>query len=378
MNKRHILVLILFSLGIKIFYLAISIAVHGYNKDVYSEYISIAKKFDAHWYEKIATKGYSEIRTREDIGFSDGKNFKQSEWAFFPFYPLLNISTMKLFDIDFDMSALIWSLILSIISILGIYWFGLIYFQSHQIALFNSLLLSCFPFTFYFSFFYTEALFLSVVIFSFISIHYKQYFLLMILLVPLSLLRPNGIVILLPLYLYHLEQRGISLGFTIRWKEIFSLTNIKQSLFFISSPIAFLLYCLYQYKMTGFYFAFTIAQKGWHKEFVFPLLSFFRRGDLATHFNSIFTIVVIIYAIWTRKKLPLSLNLLVLLSILLPLTAGSVTSMARYVSVIFPLFLTLTWYMTGIKDKYIALAILILLHFISYYGWVINHHTIAL
>jgi hypothetical protein len=378
MNKRHILTLVLFSLGIKVFYLAISIAVHGYEKDLYSEYVSIAKKFDSHWYEKIATKGYSEIRKREDIGFSDGKNFKQSEWAFFPFYPLLNISTMNLFDIDFDTSALIWSLILSIISILGTYWFGLIHFKSHQNALFNSLLLFCFPFTFYFSFFYTEALFLLVVVFSFISIHYERYFLLMILLVPLSLLRPNGIVVLLPLYLYHLEQRGILLGFKMKWKEIFGLTNIKQSLFFISSPIAFLLYCLYQYKMTGFYFAFMIAQKGWHKEFMFPLLSFFRRGDLATYFNSIFTIGVIIYAIWTRKKLPLSLNLLVLLSILLPLTAGSVTSMPRYISVIFPLFLTLTLYMTGIKNKYIALAMLILLHFVSYYGWVINHHTIAL
>ena len=360
-------------LGIKLFYLSFSIAVNDFKKDIYSEYIGLAKKFDSYWYEKIATKGYSEIRKKEDIGFSEGKDFKQSEWAFFPFYPLLNTCTIKILDIDFDKSAFIWSIVFSIISILGIYWFGLIFFQSQHKALFNSLLLFSFPFSFYFSFFYTEALFLSFVIFSFISVHYNRYFLLFILLIPLTLLRPNGIVVLLPLYLYHLEQKGILLRFKINWNDVFSLINIKQSLFFISSPIAFLIYCIYQYKMTGFFFAFSIAQEGWYREFMFPLLAFFRRGDFATQFNSIFAFIVIIYAIWTRKKLPLSLNMLVVLSILLPLTSGSVSSITRYVSVIFPLFMSLTLFMIGIKNKYIVLTIIILLHFMSYYGWIVNH-----
>ena len=125
--------------------------------------------------------------------------------------------------------------------------------------------------------------------------------------------------------------------------------------------------------MTGYFFAFSIAQAGWYRELTFPLLSFFRRGDLATQFNSIFTILVIIYAIWNRKKLPFSLNVLILVSLLLPLFSGSVTSMTRFVSVIFPLFLILSSYIQKSNFKYTILFLVLSLHFLSLYGWIIDH-----
>jgi hypothetical protein len=62
--------------------------------------------------------------------------------------------------------------------------------------------------------------------------------------------------------------------------------------------------------MTGYYFAFSIAQAGWYREFMFPLFAFFRRGDFATQFNSVYTILVIILSAMIWKKLPLSMNLL--------------------------------------------------------------------
>ena len=63
--------------------------------------------------------------------------------------------------------------------------------------------------------------------------------------------------------------------------------------------------------MTDHYFAFIKAQAGWYKEFMFPLLSLFRRGDLATQFNSVYTILFMLLAIVMAKKLPLSLNVLI-------------------------------------------------------------------
>ena len=125
--------------------------------------------------------------------------------------------------------------------------------------------------------------------------------------------------------------------------------------------------------MTGFFFAFSIAQDGWYREATFPIMSFFRKGDLATQFNSIYTILVIIYAIWIRKKLPLSLNIFILVSLLLPLCSGSVTSMTRFISVMFPLFMVLSISIHGLKKKYVILTVILLFHFFSYYGWLINH-----
>jgi len=372
MNRKHLIILISFSLVIKVLYLIFNYTITDNKSNLYNQYISICKKNDSYWYEKISNKGYPELRKREEIGFSKAEKYKQSEWAFFPFYPALNKYTSNLLGISFNTSALIWSTLFSTLAIIGIYWFGVNYFEKNNIAFYNTILIFTFPFSFYYSVFYTEAIFLSFMIFSFISIHYRKYWLLGLLLIPLTLLRPNGIVILLPLYLYHLEQNGLLKKFTFNWKNLFDLSNIKQSLFFLTSPLAFLVYCFYQFEKTGFYFAFSIAQEGWYREFMFPILSFFRRGDFATQFNSVYTILIIIFAIWFRKKLKFSLNALIFISLLLPLCSGSVTSMPRFISVIFPLFMILSQIIFNSKYKNYFLFIFIILHFVTLYTLITN------
>ena len=371
---KQILILILFSIGIKFLYLLFPIITNQNEpgKSLYDQYISIVKKNDSYWYQKIALDGYSKISNKKDLGYSEGADFKQSEWAFFPFYPASIALVSKVFDLSFNNSALILSIFFSILSILGLYWFGIIFFKDRLFAFFNALVLFSFPFSFYYSTFYTEALFFTFMIYSFISIHYKRYFLLALLLIPLTLVRANGIIIIIPLYLYFLEQNGILKKFKINWGELFDSKNLIRSLAFISAPLAFLAYCFYQYKMTGYFFAFSIAQDGWYRELTFPLLSFFRSGDLATQFNSIFTILVIIYAVWNRNKLPFSLNMLILFSLLLPLSSGSVISMTRFVSVIFPLFIVLSLSLQSLKHKYLIIFVFLVVHFLSLYAWIIN------
>ena len=192
-------------------------------------------------------------------------------------YPGLNAVTSKIFNVSFDTSALIWSILFSLLSILGIYWFGLIFFKDQLLAFFSTLTIFCFPFSFYYSMFYTEAVFMTFTIFSFICIHYKRQFFLSLLLIPLTLVRPNGIIILIPLYLYFLEQEKIIQHFKIDWKRLLNKKNIIQSLFFISAPITFFAYAFYQYEMTGYPFAFSIAQSGWYKELTFPLILFLQK-----------------------------------------------------------------------------------------------------
>ena len=373
MRIKHITLLILFSIGIKIAYLIFSIGMNGSNDSISNEYIGCVKKNDSYWYQRIATNGYPKINNKRDLGYSNGPDFKQSEWAFFPLYPGMNAITSNIFNISFDTSAFIWSILFSLLSVLGIYWFGLIFFKDQLLALFCTLIIFCFPFSFYYSMFYTEAVFMTFTIFSFICIHYKRYLFLSLLLIPLTLIRPNGIIILIPLYLYFLEQKKIIQHINIDWKRLLDKKNILQSLFFISAPVTFFAYAFYQYEMTGYPFAFSIAQAGWYKELTFPLFSLFRRGDVATQFNSVFAIIVILYFISVWKKLPLSLSILVLLSLLTPLCAGSVTSMTRYVSVLFPLFMILSSTIYQLKSKYLILLLTLALHFLSYYGWITNH-----
>lgn len=373
MNRRHILILLVFSLAIKAIYLLFSIAVDGNEKPLYKQYINIVKKNDAYWYKGIASKGYPRVYTKRDLGYSEGADFKQSAWAFFPFYPALNAFTVKITGLNYDLSALIWSIFFSAFSILGFYWLANDFYKDESMALFSALMMFSFPFSFYYSMFYTEALYLTFTVYSFLAISNKRLIVLSILLIPLTLVRPNGVIILVPLYIYFLEQNGVLEKFKPNWKLLFGRRNLTQSVAFISSPLAFLCYGLYQFEMTGYFFAFSIAQDGWYREFMFPILSFFRRGDLATQFNSIFTIVVIIYAFWNRKKLPFSYNFLVLISLLLPLCSGSVTSMSRFVSVIFPIFIILSAFIYKSKYKYVWFSFVLMLQIFTFYSWLINH-----
>jgi hypothetical protein len=203
---------------------------------------------------------------------------------------------------------------------------------------------------------------------SFVSIQQKKYWLTSLLIVPLALLRANGLILLLPLYLFMLESEGLfSQGFSL--KRVFQKENLLRSLFFLSGPIAFFLYGFYQLEMTGEFFAFSVAQKGWYRELMFPLLALFREGNLANQFNSVYTILFILIAAFSWKKFPLSLNVLIWLSLLLPLTSGSVQSMPRFISLIFPFSMLIGSWIYRWKYHNFALSVVFLLQLFTYYFW---------
>lgn len=374
LKTKYILFLLAFSIGIKLVYLVLSVSLSEETLygSIYEKYIQTARKYDAYWYEKITENGYPKVSNKKDLGYANEKEFKQSEWAFFPFYPKLMSGMKSSLGMNYNSAAFFLSLLFSFLSMLGMFWFSLIYLKNNKKAFQATILLFIFPFSFYFSMFYTEALFFCFLIFSFIAIHYKKHIALSLLIVPLILLRPNGLVLLFPLFIYFLEQNDLLSIWKVNWKNLFSKKKLILASAFISGPITFLLYCFYQYKMTGYPFAFSIAQAGWYRELMFPLLALFRKGDLATQFNSIYTLLVIVYAFSIRKKLPLSLNTLLWISIILPLCSGSVTSMTRFISIIFPLFLILSCQLDNFKFKNSIIILIIGLHFLSFSTWILN------
>lgn len=374
MRYKYLLIILAVSLIVKLAYLFFGYLVIGENAVLsINGYADMLIRNDVGWYARIAENWYPVITDVRDLGWNEGAEFKQSEWAFFPFYPWINSVVMELFNIPFRYSALILSIVFSTIAFWGFYIFCEIYTGDKKLSLFCTLVFLLFPFHYYFSMMYTEAPFFIFLIFTFIAIHSRKYVFIPLLIIPLVLLRPFGIIALVPMYLYFLEREYILRGVRFDLKAAVSKVTIARSMYFITGPLAFLFYCLYQERMTGEYLAFSIAQAGWYKEFMFPLLALFRHGDFSTQFNSIYTIAVIIFSIYNWKKLPLSLNVFIWFSLILPLVSGSVASMPRYISVIFPLTIIAGHWLYGLKLKNAVLVIIGLLQLVLFYYWITGH-----
>lgn len=374
MSVKNIFKVLIASVLLKIAYLVFAYFVLG-NSSIFSfqGYSSIINRNDTGWYGKIAENWYPEITDVRDLGYSYKEDFKQSEWAFFPLYPAINRALMNACSITFDESAFIWSVLLSSLVFIGFYIFCELYTKDPRKSLYYSMVFLLFPFNYYFSMMYTEAAFFVLLIFAFIAVHQRKNLYLPFLIIPLVLVRSAGIVALIPLYLYFLERNHILTKYRLDVKQLLGKRNIGQTMLFVTGPIAFLLYCLYQKQMTGQFFAFSIAQAGWYREFRFPLLSFFRSGDFTTQFNSVYTLIVMILSIFIWKKNPLSLNLFIWLSLLLPLCSGLVTSMPRFISVIFPLVMILGSWLYRFKYRNLFLGIFFSLQIFVFYYWLIAH-----
>ena len=211
--KKDLILILVCSLLIKLIYVLFSIGLHDYNgkeeKLNYFAVIDVFKKNDAFWYEHIAVNGYSQIKDVKDLGYNDGSEYKQSEWAFFPFYPLLIYVTHKLTNLNIDSSFLLLSFIFSVLGFIIFYLLTRDLYGDKRKALWFTLLLIIFPFHYYFSVFYTEAVFLSCLVGAFYAILKRKYLIMSLLLIPLVLTRPNGILLLVPLYFFMLEQENL-------------------------------------------------------------------------------------------------------------------------------------------------------------------------
>ena len=97
------------SLAIKLGYLLFAILLNTNNHNTNYEfnlqsYSSLTAKNDAGWYLKIAENGYSKKYSAKEIGYSNGADFIQSEWAFFPLYPFIFLSLQISINSSRDLS----------------------------------------------------------------------------------------------------------------------------------------------------------------------------------------------------------------------------------------------------------------------------------
>lgn len=240
----------------------------------------------------------------------EGWRVPNQHTAFFPLYPYFIKSLTFIFGGDFKLWGNVISLIsVSLLSLLS-FDFLKTYLNNEKVAFNSTILLISNPFSLHFYTLYTESLFLVLFIGCLICIQRNKWLLLIFLSIPLTLIRPNGIFTALIMGVFILEKNNTNLT----WKQLLNpITWLKENHIYVLLPMAisFIAYLFYLRFATGDAFSFANAQNAWYKKTMFPLFALFSVGFWQNQFNSVYCVLVILFAIKSWKKLPISFNILV-------------------------------------------------------------------
>lgn len=285
---------------------------------------------DSGWYKVIAENGYANVPLSESNNWSA----PNLHFAFFPMFPMLIRLIMEITGMGFYNAAFWLNIIILYPLVRYFYLFMLHYGIEAKQAFRGVVLFLVFPFSMHIYFIYTEALFITLVMAGFFFIAKKQWVCFEFVAGLLTLSRPNGLILIIPFFLYIIETNG---GFKkSTFKQLFTSPLLYSILVM---PLVFFVWMYYQHLITGNWMASAAAQSGWKKHWMFPLLALFRNGFWQEQLASIYSIAIMLVAIYYFKKWASSINAYVWIIILLPLSAGSVISMTRYLAMLFPFYL---------------------------------------
>lgn len=282
---------------------------------------------DAGWYEAIARHGY------EHQPFSAGE---QRRWAFFPLYPLL----MRLIG-SLTGEFLIGGAVISN----GLFFLSLIILhklvgefgfdgQTADRAVFY---VATFPTSYFFSVPMTESLFLFLTLASFYAGVRGQWWAAGVTGALASATRVNG-VLLMPalLILYWQRHRGVR--------------PRREALWLLLVPLGLFAFMFYLWMITGNALAFKDVLAAWDRRSgFFPLTLFDYLSnplEIITPWNfellnfSAAVLGFVAVYFWVRCR-ELALAFYTLVSVVLPLSSMSLMSLARYMVVVFPIFIAL-------------------------------------
>ncbi|MBI2032731.1 MAG: hypothetical protein HYT09_03755 [Candidatus Levybacteria bacterium] len=334
--------------------------------------INAQGQYDAQWYLKIASNGYPKVLKKEINGINR-KTMKSLSFAFFPLYPaVLRIANSTINDIQ--ITAFIFSNIMLVINFASL-MYVIKKLISEDIAIKTAFLLFLFPFSIFYRSYFTESLFLFILIwYSYLLIKNRMLsssFLLGL----LNITRGSGVLLYIP-------------HFFFLWKEYrkknLSLTKMASSTILSLLPLG--LWSFYNYFKTGDLLFFMKVRSEWieNPNMFSNFLDNMRRiaspgyQDFHYFYSSqvdiavIFAVLILLFA--SFKILNIKLWLIVLCLFLSPLLFNGTISFSRMQIVSFPLFIYLS---TAIKGKYYFLVaslfavelFIISLYFVNWY-WI--------
>lgn len=316
--------------------------------------------WDAQWYIKIAEVGYPSKQNK----FEDGTSMGRITYAFFPLYPSL-LAMFTYFTGNTEMSAFILMNIFLLADFFCLYYIvAKLYDES--IAIRTAWLLFLFPFSIFYRSYYTEGLFLFLLLWYSYFLIKKRWFLSVFFASLLFITRPNGIILGLILF--------FSLGRAVIKKEL----NMWKVLVCILLSLAFFSGWLYfNYTRAGDPFFWVEVQDYWYRgKSVFTtvfnnvqnVLFFFNLPFHKTHSSKVDVAVFVgtlVILVMSRKFLKTQLWWISFLTWVVPFLMKDTMSFSRYQIISFPLFIYLA---SIIKNGKFGITVGVLIGILFYMG----------
>lgn len=322
--------------------------------------------FDSGFYLTIAHDGYWGAHTLH----------AQSNWGFFPFYPLVirlvalplgsAWSTYQIVGIFVSNSAAL---------IAAIYLYKLTTKEfNHAIATRAVFYLGLFPMSFYLSAVYPESLFLALSIGCIYYARLRRWWLAGLLGALAALTRPSGVLLVVALAweywnvlgdnaapLKHSTGFVTSIGEWLRsrfiglWRSLSAWRTWGGFVALALVPVALMLFMIYAKWKVGAYTAYFMTQHyGWNHYLsnpIFLVLYMLQHPSPATPYdwnfyslNIFSTLIFICLLVPVFRKLPAIYGIVMLVFIMLPLTTGKMDSVTRYYFTLFPIYMLLAWW----------------------------------
>lgn len=322
-------------------------------------------KWDSGWYLDLIKEGYH---------LNGPINQVQSNIAFYPLYPIfVKFLSWPIYQIiPRDEIIIGFGVLVSNIFLFGALFF--LYklikfvFKDEGLAERSIIYMLVFPAAFYFSCVYTESTFLFFAISSFYFAKKNKWLLASLLAVGVSLARPLGVAIVVPLGLIYLDS--------IQWK----IRKIRPDVLLLGlAPAALLLHMVSLIPTTGDILAIFRIQSMWGKSVSSPLTILTRPSwdvysQAVYDIDRISIILFLLLSIATLIKLPsLSFGTFPLMILFPLLFTGRLNSVTRYCSVLFPCFILLAKFGKNEKVNKIILVTFFTLQIIFMLAWSRNY-----
>lgn len=321
-------------------------------------------RWDSGWYHAIAQRGYTNVAEHEGV---------QRDTAFFPLYPLLMFLLGAIVTSPYFAGLIIANVSFFVVLILLYELVGILY--DWEVAERTVLLLSVFPFSFYFSAVYSESVFLLTVVAAFYFGYKDNWLAASVFAAASSATRFVGALTIIGLIFLYFERRRfrlravrldalwLPLGFTgIIAFMVYLYTRFGNALQFVESQ-----YVPGWGEGVGIASAWRQIQASWS---VPAIISGSYPAMDMLHLTICISAIVIIISTW--KRLPLSFALWSILMIFCSFTLWR--SMGRFVAVIFPVFIGLAlllnhpqWRLAWLYFSVLFLALLTIMFSLFYW-----------
>lgn len=326
-------------------------------------------KLDAGWYQNIIEEGY--MKTPLEKGQPGAAN-----WAFFPLYPVITGVISDVTGIGSSVVGPLVSTVFFIVAVMVIFRYVSMT-RNRDNAILAVTIVSFGPYSFYFSCFYTEALFLLLVACSFYFLEKKEWLAAGVCGALLSATRPTGVLIFFPLLVkMATSYDGDKKCLLNLAKNI--ITDEKKILALSIVPLGLFAYATYLYFLVGDPFAFKNVEIAWDRNFSNPLSVLYKgfTGSVAHKYLAFWGTLGLACSVYlfNNKKYSEAIFGFVLITIS---ASTAVFSLQRYFIGSFVLVLALSDIIGKSKNlKWPAMCFLCSMNVLLLFMWFLGKHSV--